>query len=339
MVIFITTLLIVFAHFFWREKKQFALWAVPFTLVCIPFTLATLLNWSQVNYRLGTISVWTDTDFWGGLKNLVANYFPYYDPLRLFFKISGDYDPVASSRPAFTGIISPILALPAIIGLGVTFTTQWHKNPPTWFLWVWLLIFPLGGALTNDIVPSEIRAMSGVALFEIIAALGTWWLWQKLSASRLNRPPLKITAISVSGLCFVLVSIVYLSYTLVIAPVENRPYFRYGFDEAQAAAEQLVAPGGKICVEQTSQSYILVLFNSRYDPAKYQTFIRNNELPVNVPYFIPRFENYQFNCDASSDLKPGDVAMVRSDSNQRLLWQIFYPNNRKAWAVVQLKQK
>jgi hypothetical protein len=214
---------------------------------------------------------------------------------------------------------------------------KWRNNPAIWLLWLWFLLFPLGSALTNEEVPNEIRAMSGVGLFEIFAALGCWWLWQKLGQFWAKNPSTRFAIGSLGGLVFSVVTLTYLFYTLAIAPTEIRPLFRYGFGETLAAAEEIAPPSAEICVEQTSQSYMLTLFYTRYDPAKYQDFIRNNEPPLKVIYFIPSFDRYRFNCDPTKDLKPGDVGLIRTQTGKLpIRWQIFYPNNRKAWAIVQL---
>jgi len=330
--LFVTGLLLVYGRFFWHRRTAFARWAGPFALVCLPFSLVMLADWAVINYRFSLISVWARHNFWDGLGLFATNYLAHYDPLRLFFKLTGDYTVTMSSRPAWIGVVSPALAIPALIGLGATFSPNWRKQPAIWLLWLWLLIFPLGSALTAEDVPDEMRAMSGVGLFEILAAFGAWWLWQKLRGWQGAKLPLNYVAASLFALAFVVSSAAYLHFTLVSDPTHGRAYFRYGFGQALAETERQVQPGGKICLETTSQGYILALFYRQYDPARYQALARQNDPPPATPYNIKAFDKYEFNCE---ELKPGDVGLVRYPKGGATpLWQNFYPDGQTAWWII-----
>lgn len=337
-VLFAGGVLLIYGPFFWRKRVAFLAWAGIFTAVCLPFSLVMLAGWSRINYRFSQISVWANNDFLGGLGQFTQNYFAHYDPLRLFFKLDGDYVVTMSSRPALTGVVLPALALPAILGLISTFRREWRVQPSIWLLWLWFVIFPLASALTNQDVPNEIRTIDGTGLFEILAAFGVWWLWERLKSVKLSfgRARVPYLAAALFGLVFIIAAGAYLHFTLVADPVHPRAYFRPGFAEALAEAEKRVQPGGKICVENSSQAYMLVLFSKRYDPATYQEFARRNDPPTNTGYLIKSFDKYEFNCDSPQDLRPGDVGLTRNlKGGLQPLWQTFYPDGEVAWWVVQ----
>jgi 4-amino-4-deoxy-L-arabinose transferase-like glycosyltransferase len=332
MALIVAGLLIFFAPFFRRHLRSLLGFVLPFTAVCLPFTVLTLLFWSTYNYRFSLISVWANNDFWGGLGQFVVNYLSHFDPLRLFFGLNGDYTVTMSSRPILIGVVLPILLIPAVAGLFATFTPQLRRQKPIWVLWLWLFVFPLGDALTREDVPDEIRAMSGVALFEILAALGVWWLWQKLAE---RAPGWRDVATVAAGGLFVLVTAYYLHYAFVLEPVQRRDYFRYGFQEALAQAQKNMPADGKICIETSSQAYILVLFHSAYDPTAYQRFARENDPTTGTSYVIPAFDRYKFNCDVANDLGEKDVGIARTPRGKFVyLWQSYYPNNTRDYAVV-----
>lgn len=335
MVLFLAGLVLIYRPLFWKYRRQFLAWVLPLVLVCLPATIITLLSWSVINVRYSWLSAFANTDLLGGIGTFAGNYLVHYDPLRLFFKLTGDYVVSISSRPALIGLVLPALALPAITGLIATFGREWRKQPPIWLLWLWFVIFPVGSALTREDVPSEIRAMTGVGLFEILAAFGCWWLWGWLANLRWNKLRLNYIAAALFGLAFIISAGAYLHFTLAQDATKPRDFFRYGYGEALAEAQKWVQPGGKYCIEYTSQAYMLTLFYTRYDPATYQSFARQNDPPKDVSYRIDQFDKYKFDCDASKDLQPGDVGVVRfKDGGAQSVWKNFFPDLSADWTVV-----
>lgn len=52
------------------------------------------------------------------------------------------------------------------------------------WLAIWILAYPLGGALTNEGVPNAPRTLAGAPVFCVYAAIGAYWLYGKLRAWR-----------------------------------------------------------------------------------------------------------------------------------------------------------
>ncbi len=337
MALFLGGVIVIYGSFFWHKRREFAVWAASLGLVCLPAAIITLSSWSVINVRYSWLSTWANTDFAGGLGLTLGNYAVHYDPLRLFFKLTGDYVVAISSRPALIGLVLPALALPALLGLVASFSRVWRKQSSIKLLWLWLVIFPVGSALTREDVPGEIRSMSGVGLFEILAAFGCWWVWGWLNAQQKSAGRLRLSylAATIFGLAFGVAAFAYLHFMLATDPEHPHNYFRYGYDEALVQAETRLQPGGKVCVEYTSQAYMLTLFYTRYDPATYQAFARQNDPPKDVSYRIDQFDKYKFDCDVSQELRPGDVGIVRfKDGGLRSVWKNFYPDLSPAWTVV-----
>ncbi len=333
MALFVVGLLVVYWRLFWQKRRAFVAWAIPFTLVSLPFTIALLVGWKQINYRFSQISVWSDTDPLSGLEIAIGNYFSHFDPFRLFFKLTGDYAPTFSSRPAWIGVVLPALAIPTIVGLIATFGKQWRRRPEIRLVWFWLLIFPLGDALTKDEVPNEVRAMTGIALFEILAAFGCYFIYVKLKQAGQAR--LLRSVSTAFWLLFGICALLYLHFTLVADPIHKRASYQYGLGETFAEAQKQAAPGAKICVEYLSQGYMQVLFHTKFDPTTYQRLPKEGRLEPNQSYFVKRFDRYEFDCEAPAGLGPGGVAIARQPApGTTPLWQIFYPDGQVAWWVI-----
>ncbi len=322
-------------------------WLPPFVVVCLPFTVEALTNWANLNWRFAQISVWTaggkPEDPLTALGIFVTNYLAHYDPLRLFFKLTGDYTVTNSSRPALIGIELPALAIPALVGLSIlVFGKSWRKLSTVRLILVWLVVFPIADSLVRGEVPDEMRAQSGVGLFEIVAAFGVWWIWEKWAGVKLRWPGVRSQKKILAGLFGVAMTVsvtAWLHYSFVTDPVYPLTYFRYGFGEALTEAQKRLPPGSdsRICVEYSSQAYMYALFYSRFDPATYQAYARQNDpLKQNV-YVVKRFGPYEFGCDSPDGLRPGsgDVGVARfPKAGSQLLWQDFYPNGERAWVVV-----
>jgi hypothetical protein len=68
--------------------------------------------------------------------------------------------------------------------VGVLWVRRYVDGWASWWLWVWLAIFPLGGALTNDGVPHAPRTLAGLLVLCIFSAIG---LFALLDFARLFR--------------------------------------------------------------------------------------------------------------------------------------------------------
>jgi 4-amino-4-deoxy-L-arabinose transferase-like glycosyltransferase len=68
---------------------------------------------------------------------------------------------------AFYWFVVPL----AILGVAALFSYI-RQNGLRWWVWLWLLAYPLGGALTNEGAPNAPRTLAGAPVFCLLAALG-----------------------------------------------------------------------------------------------------------------------------------------------------------------------
>jgi 4-amino-4-deoxy-L-arabinose transferase-like glycosyltransferase len=68
---------------------------------------------------------------------------------------------------AFYWFVVPL----AILGVAASFSYI-KQNGLRWWVWLWLLVYPLGGALTNEGAPNAPRTLAGAPVFCLLAALG-----------------------------------------------------------------------------------------------------------------------------------------------------------------------
>lgn len=204
---------------------------------------------------------------------IVRNYLSNYSPRYLF--TNGDMSTWRArvrSYGAFHRVFLPVL----IVGLPMII---FSRAPERRFLLWWLLAYPLGAAITNQIYPQATRTTTALPAYEIIFALavvGTTDVVRRQlysNVSTLARFSQKVLIIFASA--FILV------YFLCAAWFMHRYFKEYpeysslewnaGFREAFAETEKLKKDFYEVVVtENIPYSYIYVLFYTNYDPAAFQ---------------------------------------------------------------------
>ena len=74
----------------------------------------------------------------------------------------------------------------AAVGVFVTFHYVRSRALALW-VWWWLLVYPLGGALTNEGAPNAPRTLAGAPIFCVLAAMGFTFLLDEAGAIRWRR--------------------------------------------------------------------------------------------------------------------------------------------------------
>ncbi len=108
------------------------------------------------------------------LKTFALNYLAHFR--WSYLVVTGDPQPGLTWRylngfGAFYWWLIPLAAL----GVFVTFTYV-RSRALGWWVWWWLLVYPLGGALTNEGAPNAPRTLAGAPVFCILAAMGLTYL-------------------------------------------------------------------------------------------------------------------------------------------------------------------
>lgn len=73
-----------------------------------------------------------------------------------------------------------------------------------WLLW-WLIVYPLGGSLTNEGAPHAPRTLGATPIFCILAALGIGYLWELIT--RITEPQRQRAVATLSAIAFVTAAI------------------------------------------------------------------------------------------------------------------------------------
>ncbi|MEO9171355.1 MAG: glycosyltransferase family 39 protein [Candidatus Baltobacteraceae bacterium] len=169
---------------------------------------ASIVLWIVVLMPL-IFSVWGDPDFFWrdrristfaqgvnahSLELFAHNYLAHFDFNAIFR--NGDGNP---NHGPPTGVLY-LWMLPWIVFGAIV---VWQRYGPRLgaFLTVWLAIYPLGGAATNDGVPHFLRTLIGAPLACILAAIGLSGAWVALSHTNLRA--YRATLASVLGLLVV----------------------------------------------------------------------------------------------------------------------------------------
>lgn len=139
------------------------------------------------------LSVWTDRDFFWrdrristfadgvdahSLQIFARNYFAHFHAAALFRFGDGN----ANHGPAF-GVLY-LWMLPWII-FGLIAVWRRAGASTAAFLTVWLALFPIGGAATDDGVPHFLRTLIGAPLACMLCAIGLAAAWEALGRTRL----------------------------------------------------------------------------------------------------------------------------------------------------------
>jgi 4-amino-4-deoxy-L-arabinose transferase-like glycosyltransferase len=142
-----------------------ALWFV----VSIPALWMWFFDYATVS-RTMRIATFANGVSLATLKTFVLNYFAHFG--WPYLAVTGDPQPGLTWRylngfGAFYWWVVPLAA----VGVLVTFRYV-RTRALGWWVWWWLLVYPLGGALTNEGAPNAPRTLAGAPAFCILAAMG-----------------------------------------------------------------------------------------------------------------------------------------------------------------------
>ena len=156
----------------------------------------------------------------GALTTFGHNYLAHFSPGALFATGDGFLD----HGPRY-GVLYWWM-LPFIVA-GVASAARSVRGPTAALLYVWLALYPLGGALTSDGVPDFPRTLIGAPLACMFAALGLRALWRSVpsTADWSRRRRIAVAAFSV------IVSVSVLDFCreyFFVYPAQSADAFRYG---------------------------------------------------------------------------------------------------------------
>ncbi|MBV8637015.1 MAG: glycosyltransferase family 39 protein [Candidatus Eremiobacteraeota bacterium] len=208
----------------------------------------------------------------------IHNYFAHFDLGPLFFR--GDGNP--QHGPAY-GVLYlwmlPMMAIGLIAGF-----SQYGAGVGI-FLLIWLLLYPLGGALTNDGIPHFLRTLAGAPLAAILSGIGLAVAWKAIEAMRYAR----VAAAAFALLVFIALSQFCQAYFIGYLPAAADAY-QYENRDLFLSIRAHVRQAQRICFKGLNDMNSLTLFSY---------YLRDVKIPIH--------ERMDPAC-----LQPGTLAVVQS---------------------------
>ena len=220
-----------------------------------PTEIAQIIQESnQLNYHI----FHNDVIFFS--RNFLTRYFNYFSAKFLLF--AGDWQIARHSAPYVGVILYPSIIF-FLLGLISSFTSK-PKAINIFFLY-WLLIAPLPGALTRDIIqPVRTLSLSVPLMYFTAVGISTFQNWSlKLGHWKLFGYWLLVIGYSLSFLYY---SDLYYHHMVKINP----SHWLYGYQEAMNYVINHQSGKQVTFTDFYGQPYIYYLFYSQYPPQKYQ---------------------------------------------------------------------
>lgn len=200
-------------------------------------------------------------------RAIAGNYLMHFDPNFLFVK--GD-EHIGRHQPPYMGHLFLIELPLLLIGLYFLVFGKFRRNTKI-FIFLWMLITPIGASITWD-VPNSGRIMLILPTFQIITAIGiiSFYFW--LMSLKIKKF-FKYSALSIFFVLALANFVFYLNQYFVQYNYENSQDWQYGYEELVPYLENAAKDFERIYVSNNrplDQSYIFLLYQTRFDPETYQ---------------------------------------------------------------------
>ena len=164
--LFLAILLTLNWRYFLKEWRVLLFGFLLSALLLIPYIWTVLNEPYQLYHRAGSIFTFSKGLNFESMNIFLTNYFSHFSPAFLF--INGDPN---LRHGAQTGVIYWVM-LPFILAGLVYLITSGVDRKVRIFIIFWIVVLPLGGALTNDGVPHATRSLVGAPVMCILSGLG-----------------------------------------------------------------------------------------------------------------------------------------------------------------------
>lgn len=204
----------------------------------------------------------------GYTQAFLRNYFSHFSYTFLFTD-EGFPD---RYRVPLSGLLY-LFELPFLM-LGIWITFRLHKNLGL-FLSGWILLVPIGSALTSDDVPNLQRTLTLLPALYILTAIGIYYVF---SFARKNRQTMPI---ALAGLAVIAVyGISYYLHQYYVHYDRYRPWYRNGGYKELVNEVSAFMPGYKkvIVTNRESAPTIFFLFYNKYDPSLFQREVNDGTM-------------------------------------------------------------
>ena len=224
-------------------------------------------------------------------ENFLNNYLEHFTPSFLFL----DGDPLKRNKVPGMGQLYLFEIVTLLIGV---YSLIKRKYDNVKIIVFWLITAPIAAALTYQ-TPHALRAESMVIPLTLISGLGLGIIIEKIWKLQIILRYLFMT-IFLLIISFFITD--YFHNYYVHLPKEYALEWEYGFSKMAAYVLANQNKYEKIITDRYDQAYILLLFYSKYDPAKYQQM--NKQIGDNKFGFttISSFDKYEFKNIAKEEI-------------------------------------
>jgi hypothetical protein len=188
------------------------------------------------------------------------------------------------------GLLYPIMLFPII--LGIWFSFQYYKREGI-FLLGWLLMTPIGSALTFDDIPNLQRSLLMVIPLCIFSSYGLVQLWLLLKKRKILRGIIYI----LFGI-FIFYGFIFYIHNYYVHGILHRPWYRQEGYKTMVSVVDKLLPNYKKAVITNIESApaIFVLFYNHYNPALFQQQTKNSKMKDFDRINFSNYEFYQEEC-------------------------------------------
>ena len=269
--VFIPLFLLALVLFFRQELRK----AKHYTLISTGIFLMVFLFFTR--YWLSPSGIAESLDYLDTNPiQLVQAYASYYSPDFLFLK----GDPIARHSVANFGQLHLFELVTVPIGLFLLLRERQNRS---WLLLVWLILYPLPGALTD--AEHALRTIIGAPLFALISAYGLHKLFFVL------RDKKRILLVGLTVVFIIWRVALYSQWYFVYYPIYSPKAWQYGMREAITYSSS--KPYRNIYIsDKFFIPHIFVLFYNRYPPEAYQQEALFSVGEGNLHYTDVSVDNY-----------------------------------------------
>lgn len=195
---------------------------------------------------------------------VLEGYASHFNPTWLFANPSGDRHKIPDLGLLYVWEVPLIL-----LGLVVLVREKIDRRVKV-LLFLWFFSAPVGAALTSD-APHAMRSYTFLPTWQIFSALGLFSLFQmRQDVTNYRRALFVICAILIAG------SVIYLyGQYFVVFPQTQSKSFQYALAQAIPFVLENQSKYDKVVISNRDnlyQSYMFLLYYSRYNPREYQNF-------------------------------------------------------------------
>lgn len=262
-------------------------------------------------------------------SNFFGHYLNHFNPNFLFTL----GDPLKRNKVPDMGQMYIFEIVTLVSGLYFIIRSKFSN---TKVVFLWLLVAPLASSLTYQ-TPHALRAHNMVIPLSLISGLGLGMLWESLP--RLAKS-IRYLALSIGVLVVGFSLVSFLDRYYLHVPKQYALEWEYGFSQAVAYIARSHDKYQKVVItDRYDQPYILFLFYSKYDPAKYQKeekVIGDNKFGFST---ISSFEKYEFRPIGREEISSRkNTLFVGTDQEigegGTLLKVINFPNGSPGFKIV-----